>query len=258
MGTWIDDPALRERVQLHLHWFDRQHDGILGIGLGDPASSRLRPVSDAQLKAAVKRAKYLLGYPDLRIVWATWSASPQTFIDRLHHPGPRSYGMPAAWAQRGRRRRDAAKEAHSATRISARGVRLVANFEGFRSCPYIDPAGVWTIGYGHTGPGTRTMRCLARTQAADLLDRDLDRYEAAVRRTIRVPLTQGQFDALTSFAYNCGEGALAHSTLAAKLNRRNYAGAAAEFDEWVRGGGRVLLGLVRRRNAEEDLFRGSA
>lgn len=246
MATWLDNPAARRRVQLHLDWFDRRHDGILGGGLD-------RPASVPKLKDAVKRAKWALGYP---VGFQTWAKGvDQQFIDRLHHPGPGSYGLPPEWAALGLSRRRDFKERARPQRISPRGVRFIADFEGFRANAYRDPVGVLTIGYGHTGPDTARLGPLTREKAAALLDRDLDRFEAAVRRLVRVPLTQGQFDALTSFAYNCGEGALAGSTLLAKLNRRDYEGAAREFGRWTRGGGREWPGLVRRRAAEARMFR---
>lgn len=247
--TWADSPAATERLRLHLAWFDRAHDGILS----HVHSVARLPKGLAKTKAQVKAAKYFLGYPLAGQMWATGSG--QQFVDRLHHPGPGSYGLPAAWAKAGLARRQAVKEAQRPQAISPRGVRFIADFEGFRSCRYVDPVGVLTIGYGHTGPDTARMPCLSRAQAQQLLDRDLDRFEAAVRRLVKVPLTQGAFDAVTSFAFNCGEGALSSSTLLAKLNRRDYQGAAREFGRWNKGGGRVLAGLTRRRAAEAALFR---
>lgn len=95
---------------------------------------------------------------------------------------------------------------------------------------------------------------ITQQQADDYLRRDVRQFERAVARQVRVPLTQGQFDALVSFAFNLGEGALAQSTLLRLLNAGDYAGAAAQFDRWNKAGGRVLPGLVRRRAAERALF----
>lgn len=146
-------------------------------------------------------------------------------------------------------------------KLSKRGVELIAEFEGFVGHGYNDAAGHCTIGYGHLlhyGPCSRSelARTISRSAARDLLDRDVDRFERAVNRLVTRSITQGQFDALVSFAYNVGEGALAGSTLLRKLNAGDFDGAAAEFDRWTRAGGQVLAGLVRRRNAEEALFRG--
>jgi lysozyme len=145
-------------------------------------------------------------------------------------------------------------------RLSRRGVALIADFEGFVGHGYNDAAGHCTIGYGHLlhrGPCSRAERArtISRRAGRVLLDRDADRFERAVDRLVRVPIGQGRFDALVSFTFNVGEGAFASSTLLRRLNRGDYDGAAAEFDRWTRAGGRVLPGLVRRRNAEQALFR---
>ena len=80
----------------------------------------------------------------------------------------------------------------------------------------------------------------------------------AVRRLVTVPLTHYQYDALVSFCYNCGEGNLAKSTLLKKVNASDFAGAAAEFIKWNKGGGKVLAGLTRRRKSEALLFQNKA
>jgi lysozyme len=144
-------------------------------------------------------------------------------------------------------------------RLSRRGVSLIADFEGFVGHGYDDAAGHCTIGYGHLlhrgrCSGSERARTISRGAARALLDRDADRFERAVERLVRVPLGQGRFDALVSFTFNVGEAAFASSSLLRKLNRSDYGGAAAEFDRWTRAGGRVLPGLVRRRNAEQALF----
>ena len=138
-------------------------------------------------------------------------------------------------------------------RLSDSGVDLIKNFEGLRLSAYQDSAGVWTIGYGHTGgvkPGDR----ISQGQAEALLRKDTGWAQDAVRQQVHVPLTQDQFNALTSFTFNLGAGALQSSTLLSKLNAGDYAGAQAEFGRFVHAGGRVLQGLVRRRAAEADLF----
>jgi lysozyme len=145
-------------------------------------------------------------------------------------------------------------------KLSGRGLALIAQFEGFVDHGYNDAAKHCTIGYGHLlhhGRCSRSelARTISRAAAKALLDRDADRFERAVNRLVRVALGQGQFDALVSFAFNVGEGALAASTLLKKVNLSDFEGAAAEFDRWTRAAGQVLPGLVRRRNAEEALFR---
>ena len=137
--------------------------------------------------------------------------------------------------------------------ISKAGLDLIKQFEGLYLNAYRCPAGVPTIGYGHTA-GVAMGQTITQQQADDYLRRDVRQFERAVSRQVRVPLTQGQFDALVSFAFNLGEGALAQSTLLRLLNAGDYAGAAAQFDRWNKAGGRVLPGLVRRRAAERALF----
>jgi lysozyme len=150
-------------------------------------------------------------------------------------------------------------------RISAKGLKLVKEFEGClkpvgggRFKPYICPAGVLTIGWGHTNAHGRKFDASdvwTQTECDEALLRDMAGFEKAVQRLVKVSVNQNQFDALVSFAYNCGDGALAKSTLLRKLNAGDYAGAAAQFAAWNKGGGRVLPGLTRRRAAEAALFR---
>jgi lysozyme len=151
-------------------------------------------------------------------------------------------------------------------RISSKGLSLVKAFEGClkptgdgRFRPYRCPAGVLTIGWGHTNAHGRQFDQYTKWTQEEcdaVLREDLAGFERAVQRLVRVPLKQNEFDALVSFAYNCGEGALAKSTLLRKLNKGDYRGATAEFAKWNRGGGRVLKGLTRRRAAEAAMFRG--
>ncbi|MCP1292527.1 lysozyme [Chromobacterium sp. S0633] len=138
--------------------------------------------------------------------------------------------------------------------ISANGVKLIQQFEGLRLKAYQDAVGVWTIGYGHTGPDVTPGLVISQAQADALLARDLNRFETGVSRLVQVPLNQNQFDALLSFSYNLGLGSLQNSTLLRLLNQRDYAGAAAQFPRWNKAGGKVLPGLTRRRAAEQALF----
>jgi lysozyme len=138
--------------------------------------------------------------------------------------------------------------------LSKRGAALIARFEGFRSAPYQDSVGVWTIGYGHTsgvGPATKPV---TKAQALKLLEADAAIAATAVRDLVKVRLNQNQFDALVSFAFNLGTGALAESTLLKKLNKGDYKGAAGQFGQWVYAGHTRLEGLVLRRRAEAHLF----
>jgi lysozyme len=139
-------------------------------------------------------------------------------------------------------------------KTSARGVDFIKAFEGFRSKPYLCQASVWTIGYGHTVGVTQDSPIISEADAAALLQSDLKHYEASVLKLIRVPLWQCEFDALVSFAFNLGGGALQRSTLRQKLNRWDRHGAAVEFLKWTRANGAISRGLLRRRQAEMEMF----
>lgn len=137
--------------------------------------------------------------------------------------------------------------------INEAGLNLIKDFEGCRLKAYLCPAGVWTIGYGHT-QGVKPDMVINQLQAERFLRQDLKRFEDAVTSLVKVPITPNQFSALVSFAYNVGTGALYDSTLLRKLNKKDYKGAANEFLRWNKAGGKVLPGLTRRRLAEKDLF----
>jgi lysozyme len=146
-------------------------------------------------------------------------------------------------------------------RLSGNGLTLIQEFEGYhRKLPdggciaYRCPAGVWTLGWGCT-EGIKPGMIWTRQQADVALMKELEKFEAAVERLVTVEINQNERDALISFAYNCGEGALARSSILKQLNAGNREAAAKGFALWNRGGGRVLPGLVRRRAAEAALFR---
>lgn len=139
-------------------------------------------------------------------------------------------------------------------KTSPLGVALIKQFEGLRTCAYLDAAGIWTIGYGHTGEGVRSGVRVDAAQAEALLHEDLAAAEEAVRALVTQPLAQPSFDALVSFVFNLGAAAFGGSTLLRKLNAGDLEGAAAEFERWRYAGGRVLPGLLRRRIAERTLF----
>ena len=136
---------------------------------------------------------------------------------------------------------------------SQKGINLIKEFESCRLKAYQDSAGVGTIGYGHTG-GVSSGMTISQAQAEAYLKSDLARFEKAVNNCVTVALTQNMFDALVSFSFNVGDGALKNSTLLRKLNSGDIGGAANEFDKWVYSGGKVVDGLVRRRAAEKALF----
>lgn len=142
--------------------------------------------------------------------------------------------------------------------ITKQGIDLIKRFEGFEPEIYLDAAGLPTIGYGHLlRPGEAEMFIGGIFEAAGeaLLIKDVAIAERAVLRLIKVPLTDGQFDALVSFTFNLGGGALQRSTLRRKVNREEHDEVPAEFMRWVWAGGRKLRGLVRRRAAEAGLYK---
>lgn len=137
--------------------------------------------------------------------------------------------------------------------MGSAGINLVKEFEGVYLYAYRDPVGVWTIGYGHTN-GVYAGQSISQAQAEAFLQSDMAEFEGAVMSRVKVPITQNMFDALVSFSFNVGAGALGSSDLLKKLNAGDYTGAANEFGRWVYGGGQQLPGLVRRRAAEKKLF----
>jgi lysozyme len=139
-------------------------------------------------------------------------------------------------------------------KTSQKGIDLIKHFEGCRLKAYKCPAGIWTIGCGHTG-NVNPDDVITMERAEELLKHDLARFEKAVKRLINVPLSQNQFDALVSFTFNLGEGSLERSTLRRKLNVGNYNAVPVELNRWVYAGKQKLAGLVRRRKAEGHLFK---
>ena len=161
--------------------------------------------------------------------------------------------------------------------INQAGLDLVKEFEGFHSrrfksgpkkgqsvpnggvTAYFDPVGIPTIGYGNIDSVTRAdvdVKVISPQEAEKLLRGDLKTAEDAVSNLITVKLNDNEFSALVSFTFNVGAGALKNSTLRKRLNRGDNRTSVAneEFRKWVKAGGRVLQGLVRRRRAERDLF----
>ncbi len=137
--------------------------------------------------------------------------------------------------------------------LNQRTIDLVKSFEGFRDTAYLCPAKVWTIGYGST-KGVKRGDRITEAAAEQLLLKELEAFGAGVRAAVTVPLNDNEYGALTSFAFNVGLGAFRGSTLLRLLNAGNRAGAADQLLRWNRGGGRVLPGLTRRRQAERQLF----
>ena len=138
--------------------------------------------------------------------------------------------------------------------ISQTGIDLIKQFEGCKLEAYQCSAGVWTIGYGHTGSDVTKGRKITQNDAESLLKQDLIVHCNNVLKLVKVKLNQNQFDALVSFEYNVGYGNLSSSTLLKLLNKGDYTGAAGQFEKWVYAGGKVLAGLQKRRKAEKELF----
>jgi lysozyme len=146
-------------------------------------------------------------------------------------------------------------EAEDTMQLSNAGIDLIKRSEGFRSHTYLDVNGFPTIGYGHRILPTESFPgAIAETQAAAILATDLRVAEQAVERVVKVPLTQGQFDALVDFCFNLGGERLAASTLLKVLNGGRYQDAAEQLLRWDLAGGQVNAGLKTRRQAECALW----
>ena len=165
-------------------------------------------------------------------------------------------------------------------KLSKAGEDLMHRFEGFRNKPYMCPAHIWTIGYGHVlyqeqirlpmvrveGKETPMIRremplkaednrAFTKTEIDELFRADVGTFERGVLRLVPgVVGRQGSFDALVSISYNFGLGNLQRSTIRMRANRGDWEGAADAFRVWTKGGGKVLPGLVKRREAEIALF----
>jgi lysozyme len=145
---------------------------------------------------------------------------------------------------------------NEALQTSNDGVALIKRFEGCRLKAYPDPGtggDPWTIGYGTT-TGVRPGMVITDEQATMMLARDLVIFEHAIKGMVTVPLTQHQFDALVCFTYNVGSGNLRTSSLLKKLNSALYSEIPDELMRWTKAAGRVLPGLVARRQAEGLLW----
>jgi lysozyme len=138
--------------------------------------------------------------------------------------------------------------------LGSAGEDLIKSFETLRLTAYQDPGGIWTCGWGHTGPDVVEGTTCTPEQAEVWLQEDTQKAVNAVDTSIQTNISQAQFDALVSFTFNVGVGAEGHSMLARLVNARNFAGAAAEFPKWNHIDGVPSAGLSRRREAERTLF----
>lgn len=134
------------------------------------------------------------------------------------------------------------------------GLHLTEQFEGCKLTAYQDQGGRWTNGYGNTRnvvPGST----ITQSQAKDDLRANIAWAESEVNRLVKVPLSQGEFDACVDFTFNCGCGNFDHSTLLKLINDGDMTDAANEFEKWDKCGGKVVAGLLRRRQAEAMEFK---
>lgn len=144
-------------------------------------------------------------------------------------------------------------------RASEKCLKMLAHHEGVRQKPYKCPAGLWTVGVGHLiGDGKSLPDAWNRTFSLEevyaILAKDVTRFERGVEKYISIQLTQGEFDALVSFAFNLGLGTLQKSTLRQKLNRGDKEGAIESLLKYNKAGGKILKGLDNRRKDEAALF----
>lgn len=139
-------------------------------------------------------------------------------------------------------------------KINQEGLDLIKKFEGCKLMPYKDSAGVWTVGYGHTGPSVVPDVTITQNVADFLLASDCANAEAAVTRLVTQNISDNAFSALVSFVFNLGQGTLKRSKLLQKLNAGDIQGASLEFLDANRINGKVSEGLTNRRIAERELF----
>mgnify|MGYP003134320746 CR=1 FL=1 len=138
-------------------------------------------------------------------------------------------------------------------KISQEGIALIKKFEGCELESYQDSVGVWTIGYGHT-KDVKEGDKINQDEAEHLLVEEMPEYEGYINSLVKAPLKQCQFDSLCSWVYNLGPTNLKNSTLLTVLNQDRYEDVPREIKRWNKAGGKVLDGLVRRREAEALLF----
>ena len=140
-------------------------------------------------------------------------------------------------------------------KISQEGLSLIKKFEGCELEAYKCAAGVWTIGYGST-KGVKEGDTLTEEETDNLLLHEMDEYEGYVLEAVEMPLSQHQFDAIVSWTFNLGPSNLKASTMLKVLNKGEYEDVPAQIKRWNKAGGKILEGLIRRREAEALLFEG--
>ena len=143
--------------------------------------------------------------------------------------------------------------------VSSRAIEMLKHHEGVRCKPYRDCVGLWTVGVGHLIGDGKSLpdewnKTFTMEEVDALLRKDLGRFERGVQKFCPVPLKQGEFDALVSFSFNLGLGVLQRSTLRQKILRGDKTGASEEILKYNKAGGKIVKGLVTRRNDEYQLF----
>lgn len=146
--------------------------------------------------------------------------------------------------------------------MTEEGLALIRRFEGFRGEAYRCPAGIWTIGYGHTSaagpPRVEPGMTMSEAEAARVLARDVERFAKEVRAALAREVSPAQFSALVSFAFNVGMGAFRTSSVLKRVNDGDFDAVPERLKLWVKAKGRTFPGLVRRRAAEAEMFCASA
>ena len=138
-------------------------------------------------------------------------------------------------------------------KISEDGLELIKKFEGCETTAYQDSVGVWTIGFGHT-KGVEEGQTCSIEDAESMLAEEMDEYEGYINNMVKVELQQHEFDALVAWVYNLGPTNLGESTMLKVLNGGQFDRVPDEMNRWTRAGGKILEGLVRRRQAESLMF----
>lgn len=143
--------------------------------------------------------------------------------------------------------------------ISSNGLEIIKYYESLKLKPYLCPAGKATIGYGNTyyEDGSKVSLSdapITKERAEELLLNIANKFGSQVLSSLEKKINQNQFDAIVSFAFNVGIGNFRSSTLLKKLNKEDFAGVEIEFPKWNKSNGKVLNGLIARRNAEKELF----
>ena len=139
-------------------------------------------------------------------------------------------------------------------KISHRGLKLIAGYEGFHSKPYLCPANKQTIGYGHLIMPYEKFTEITREEGDALLLKDCEIAEKAVEKLVTAEINQDIFDALVSFAFNVGAGNFEKSSVLKNLNKSDYYNCALSFCLWNKAGGKILQGLINRRAEEQLIF----